>query len=110
MNEVLMEDFKEEEIKKAMKEMGSTKAPRYDGFPAHIIGTNISKFYLKALNRVISLNEINFTKIILILKNNSANVMTAFCLISLCSMLYKIISKVIANCLKMVLDDCINET
>ncbi|KAH1092317.1 hypothetical protein J1N35_019574 [Gossypium stocksii] len=45
MNNSLLEDFRDQEILKAVKEMGSTKAPGYDGFLAifyqrfwHIIG------------------------------------------------------------------------
>ncbi|KAA3460797.1 reverse transcriptase [Gossypium australe] len=115
MNEHLLRDFKVEEINEALREMGLTKAPGYDGFYVvflqklrHIIGQDVAKYCLQVLNREISLNEVNFTNIILIPKVSDADMMSLFCPISLCSALYKIISKTIANRLKMVLDQCID--
>lgn len=61
------------------------------------------------MNREIPLHEINFTKIALIPKTDEANDMSLFHPISLCSVLYKVISKVIANRSNMVLDICIDE-
>lgn len=54
-------------------------------------------FCLKALNREISLHEVNIMRIILIPKHNATDSMLAFRPISLCSVLYNIISKVLAN-------------
>jgi hypothetical protein len=36
MNEMLLAPFKESEVKDALFQMFPTKAPRPDGFPAHI--------------------------------------------------------------------------
>ncbi|KAA3460978.1 reverse transcriptase [Gossypium australe] len=91
MNEHLLRDFTVEEINDALREMGLTKAPGYDGFHVvffqkfwHIIGQDVAKYCLKVLNREISLNEslFGFTKKI---------------------------SKTIANRLKMVLDQLISD-
>ncbi|KAA3473092.1 reverse transcriptase [Gossypium australe] len=56
-----------------------------------------------------SLEKVNFTNIILIPKVFKVDMMSLFQPISLCSILYKIISKVIANRLKLALDRCIDE-
>ncbi|XP_016700140.1 uncharacterized protein [Gossypium hirsutum] len=96
--------------------MGSTKALGYDGFPVifyqcfwYLIGKDVTHFYLKALNRELPLEEVNFTKIVLIPKTSAANSMSSCHPISLCSVLYKVISKVLANRLRIVLEDCIDE-
>ncbi|KAA3468762.1 reverse transcriptase [Gossypium australe] len=109
MNGHLLRDFNVEEINEALREMGPTNTPGYDGFYVvffqkfwHIIGHDVAKYYLEVLNRDISLNEVNFTNIILIPKVSDANMMSLFRPISLCSVLYKIISKTITNRLKMV--------
>lgn len=55
------------------------------------------------------MHEINFKKIILILKTEGVNDISMFLPISLCLILYKIISKVLVNHLKTMLNTCINE-
>ncbi|KAK5834917.1 hypothetical protein PVK06_010597 [Gossypium arboreum] len=117
MNEQLLREFKVEEIRKALWEMAPTKAPRVDGFHTiffqkfwHIIGQDVAKFCLQVINREASLYEVNSTKIILILKVSDADMMSLFRPISLCSILYKITSKTIANRLKLVLDQYIGHT
>ncbi|KAA3472943.1 reverse transcriptase [Gossypium australe] len=81
MNQLLIANYKEEEITKALNNIGSTKASRPDGFPAiffhkfwHIVGREVSGFSLEVLNKVF----------------------------------YKIISKTIANIFQKVLDYCID--
>lgn len=108
--------FTKAKIYSVVKDLGSSKALGYDGFLVifyqrfwRLVGVDMSSFGLKALNREISLHEVNFTRIILIPKHSATDSMTTFRLISLCSVLYKIISKVLANWLKMVLEACIDE-
>lgn len=66
-------------------------------------------FCLLALRGELSLDEANFMQIILIPKSNNADSTVGFRPISLCSVGYKVIAKIIANRLKMVLDVCINK-
>ncbi|PPD77133.1 hypothetical protein GOBAR_DD25940 [Gossypium barbadense] len=64
INSRLLENFRAEEISKAVMEMGGTKAPGFDGFQAvffqkfwAIVGEDVTKFCIGVLNRKDSLNE-----------------------------------------------------
>ena len=64
---------------------------------------------LQALNSGVMLKDINKTYICLIPKTKNPQKITEFRLISLCNVIYKIISKVLANRLKKVLHGVIDE-
>jgi hypothetical protein len=95
--------------------MYPTKAPGPDGFPAHLFqrywdlcGEEVTRAVLKILNGEDSPEVINKTFIVLIPKvaqpeeiGNSS--------LSLCNVIYKIASKVLANRLKVILPDIISE-
>ncbi|KAA3478112.1 reverse transcriptase [Gossypium australe] len=117
MNAALLKQFTEEEICQAVKEMPPLKAPGVDGFSAtffqtywHIVGTDVSKYCLAILNGQFELEDINKTRLVLIPKVDKPINMTQFRPISLCNVLYKIIAKVLVNCMSDMLGDCINET
>ena len=99
-----------EEVKAALFQMGPTKASGPDGMNAlfyqkfwHIVGNNVSSAVLEFLNFGIMIPEINYTHLVLIPKIKSPEKMTNFRLFSLCNVIYKIISKVLANRLKIIL-------
>ncbi|KAA3484969.1 reverse transcriptase [Gossypium australe] len=81
INTVLKSPYLVDEIQKALKGMGPTKAPGYDGFPAlffqkywHIMGKNVEEFCLGVLNEGKDFDSVNRTDIVLISKTpNSSN-------------------------------------
>ncbi|KAA3482842.1 reverse transcriptase [Gossypium australe] len=114
-NPKLKASYSKEEIRKALKEISPTKAPREDDFPAlfyqkcwSIIGEEVSFYCLNILNEGMDLNPINKTNIVLIPKIANPLNITQFIPISLCNMLYKLIAKVIANSLRIVITKCID--
>ena len=115
MKEELSRPYSVEEVKVALFQMGPTKVPGPDGMNAlfyqkfwHIVGNDVSSVVLDFLNSGIMIPEINYTHIVLIPKVKSPEKMTDFRPISLCNVIYKIISKVIANRLKTILPQLIS--
>lgn len=115
MNRSLLAPFTGEEVRRALFQMGPFKAPGMDGFPAHFyqkfwstVGNDVTQVALHFLNNNGDLKDINETWIVLIPKNNHPENFTQFRPISLYNVCYKIISKVIANRLKVILSDIIS--
>ena len=110
-----MEPFTGEEIWKALESIGDLKAPGADGMPSifykkfrSFIGDQVKKEVLQVLNGRPMPVDWNETIIVLIPKISSPQVLKDFRPISLCNVLYKIISKVLANRLKKILPDIIS--
>lgn len=104
------------EIECALKGMGPTKAPGPDGMPAifyqkywSTVGNDVVATCLGVLNGQESVAGINQTLIALIPKVQSPQKVTEYRPISLCNVLYKLISKVLANRLKTVLNGVVSE-
>ena len=100
----------------ALNQMHPTKALGPDGMSATffqnywgIVGNDVTCMVLNVLNNNMSLIEINRTNITLVPKIKSPTNMTDFIPISLCNVVYKLISKVLANCLKIILPQIISE-
>ncbi|GKV40106.1 hypothetical protein SLEP1_g47777 [Rubroshorea leprosula] len=108
-------DFTSYEVLVALKQIHSSKAPGPDGMNAnfyknywHIIGGDIISAALDFLNNGIMVRDVNLTHIVLIPKVKSPSSMKDFRPISLCNVLYKIISKVLTNRLKSILPHIIS--
>ena len=74
-----------------------------------IIGTNVSNMVLNVLNSGMSLSDINRTNIALMPKTNNPQRMTEFRPISLCNVVYKLVSKTLTNRFKAILSYIISE-
>ena len=74
------------------------------------MGIDVHQAVLSSLNSSSILKSINHTFITLIPKVNNPERVSNFQLISLCNMIYKIVSKVIANRLKPMLHSIISDT
>jgi hypothetical protein len=117
MNEALLQEFTAEEIGRALAQMDPLKAPGPDGFSACFfskknwttIGVEVSQFVTRILNNGSMNEELNFTYIALIPKVANPICVTDYRPISLCNVLYKLISKTIANRLKLVLLETISQ-
>ena len=74
-----------------------------------MVGDDITCMELNVLNSDMSIADINRTNITLIPKINSPSKMSDFRPISLCNVVYKLVSKVIANRLKNIIPQIISE-
>lgn len=115
MNQSLSMSFTTSEVTLALSQMSPLKSPGPDGFPPiffqkywHILGSDISSCVLNFLNSQNLPRMLNFTFIVLIPKISNPKKITEFRPISLCNVIYKIGSKMIANRIKPFLNDIIS--
>jgi hypothetical protein len=115
MIEALLKPFNTEEVDCALHQMAPLKAPGPDGFPAGffqhhwaIMGKEVGQFIIDILNSGNVPSNLNMTHIALIPKVKSPTCVIEFRPISLCNVVYKLISKVLANRLKKVLHQIIS--
>jgi ribonuclease HI len=115
-NAILEASITKEELKTALFEMHPDKSPGPDGFnPAffqkfwHLCGDDVFTAVKDWLQRGYFPSSLNETNICLIPKCERPMSMKEFRPISLCNVLYKMVSKLLANRLKQVIDKCISE-
>jgi ribonuclease HI len=115
MNEQLLRDFTEEEFNEAISQMAPLKSPGPDGLPACFYQDNwatvgpevckvVSNFFISGTFD----RDLNSTHIVLIPKIKNPTKVSEYRPISLCNVLYKIISKTLANRLKNILPHVIS--
>ena len=116
MNQDLIKQFIKKEVEVALKQMHPTKVPGSDGMSVvsyqnfwDIVGNDVANMVLNVLNFDMSMADINKTYITLVPKNNNPSRMLKFRLISLSNVIYKLIAKVLANRLKLILPRIISE-
>ena len=110
MNACLMAAFTTSKVKQELDQMAPFKAPGPDGFIVEFyqqnwttVGPEVCEVALHFLNSGHMDSAINATNIALIPKVKNPNSVTEFQPISLCNVLYKIVSKVLVNRLKVIL-------
>lgn len=108
--------FTGEEIIEAINQMHLLKSPRPDGLPAlffhkywQIVGRDVQELVLEILNDKRAPDEINKTFIVLIPKGKNPSSPKDFRPISLWNVVMKIVTKVIANKIKLILPEIIDE-
>jgi hypothetical protein len=117
MNMELGKNFTPEEVEVALFQMEPLKAPGPDGLNAGFFQQNwptmkeeVCHALLDVINNGSLPPELNLTHVVLIPKKNNPTCVTEFRPISLCNVLYKLISKVLANRLKKILPHLIAPT
>jgi hypothetical protein len=116
MNSILDAPFSEGEITKALFSMKPNKSPGVDGFTSgffqkhwDLLKHDVVSAVLGFLNGGRMPHDINKTLIVLIPKVKHPQFFSQYRPISLCNVLYKMCSKVLANRLKIILQDIIGE-
>jgi hypothetical protein len=116
-NQRLLQPYTSDEVRIALFQMHPSKAPGSDGMSSfffqkywHIVGDSVSTAVLSVLNSGKLLRKTNLTYISLIPKKKNPEKMSDYRPISLCNVLYKILSKVLANRLKTILPVIISDS
>lgn len=116
MNESLRRPYEAYEVTKALFQMYPLKSPGPDGMSLifyqkfwHIVGDSVTKIVLPFLKKGQFLKSINYTHIVLIPKCRFSESITQFRHISLCNMIYKLASKVLANRMRSILPQIISD-
>lgn len=117
MNMALTKGFSAEEISNSLFQIGPLKAPGPDGFPAHFYQRNWDVMKDEVVKGVLNFFEdgtlpegINDTVIVVIPKGKDPQSLKDYRPISLCNVIYKVISKCLVNRLRPFLDEIISET
>jgi hypothetical protein len=115
MNAFLLREFTEEEVKNALDSIGDLKAPGPDGMPSvfykniwDVVGRKMTAEVLHVLRGNKLPDGWNDTVISLIPKTDHPKHVIDLRPISLCNVTYKVVSKVLAGRLRVILDDVIS--
>ena len=110
-NMQLCAEFSEKEISDALFQIGPLKAPGPDGFPARFFQRNWGTLKEKVIPAVheffrtgIMPDGANITSIVLIPKVSNPSKISEYRPISLCNVIYKVVSKCLVNRLRPLLD------
>ncbi|KAL5570907.1 hypothetical protein UlMin_020504 [Ulmus minor] len=116
INAQLEKPFIPADVKAAVFQMAPSKSPGADGMSAlfyqnywHVVGDEVTTACLGVLNEGMSLASTNETLISLIPKVKNPIRINDYRPISLCNVIYKIISKMLSNRLRLVMDNVISD-
>ena len=117
MNRGLIRHISDSEIKKAVKAIKSDSTPGVDGMTDqffqkfwHIVGPQVTEEVHRFIDSVQLPSDWNYTELCLIPKLQNPNQMKDLMPISLCAVVYKIISKVLCDHLKVILPHVVSPT
>lgn len=117
MNNSLMAPYTADEVKKAMFSIGYFKAPRMYGLHAifykrfwPMLGDDLVMEVLNVVNSQVMPQGWNVTTIVMIPKVYTPEKVSQFRPISLCNVVYKVISKMIVARLKVLLSEIVSPT
>ena len=117
MNKRLTKEVTYADIKRAVKAIKSDSAPGADGMAAHffqkhwiVTGPMITKEVHRFFREGVLPSEWNYTQLFLLPKKPNPTLMSDLRPISLCSVTYKIISKVLCSRLKGILPQIVSPT
>ncbi|GKV05619.1 hypothetical protein SLEP1_g17606 [Rubroshorea leprosula] len=115
-NEILIAPFSEEEIKEAIRDCDSSKAPGPDGFNFkfvkdqwEVIKADVIQFLQEFQGKSKLVKGLNTSFIALVPKVDNPQKIEEYRPISLIGVVYKILAKILANRLKKVLDTVIGD-
>jgi hypothetical protein len=115
--DMLKRKFKTEEVLQVVKDLQGDKAPGPDGFTMaffqhcwSVIGGEVMDFFAEVHTHCKFEKSLNASFIALIPKKQNASNICDFCSISLIGSVYKLLAKVLANKLRVVLDSLISES
>ena len=116
-NHTLMESFSPADVRDAIFSMHPHKSPGLDGMNPvffqkfwSIVGDDVSAVCLNFIQQCVFLADLNETYVILIPKKPNLDYITDFRPIALCNVLYKIVAKMLASRLKLVLGYIISDS
>ena len=102
-------------MKKALFSIGDLKAPGPDGLHAiffkrfwNMLGEELTDEVLNAINNSSILDGWNDTAIVMILKVENPDKVSQFRPMSLCNVVYKVISKILSSRMRVILPDIIS--
>jgi mannosylglycoprotein endo-beta-mannosidase len=112
----LIREISTTEVKEALFQMEGDKAPGPDGFNAsfyqhnwNTVGGDVTDVVLSFFKSGKLLKQVNHTFLALVPKSADSSSLNDFRPISCCNVLYKIIAKVLANRLKVVIEELISQ-
>ena len=117
MNSTLLQPYTPDEEKQALFQMHPSKSSGLDGMSPfffqkywHIVGHDVTTVVLYVLTSRHFLHKMNYTHIFLIPKKNDPRCVSDFRPISLANVVSRIVSKVLANRLKLILPNVISDS
>lgn len=117
LNSTLLQPYTPNEVKQALFEMHPSKSPRPNSMSPfhfqkywHIVVNDLTTKVLSVLISGHFLPKMNYTHIVLIPKKNDPRYVSNYRLISLANVISKIVSKVLANRLKLILLNVISDS